>query len=349
MHAKLFVPLACRTALSLAPAPRRALVRRMSSRNPVLDHLTTEELFQFDLNGYVIVRGALNAAEIADIHTAIDAHVGEAISRSPPQLRNAKEESAFGAKGSRRDLGGMLGWEEDCFRKLIAHPKLAKYVTAMCGEGYRLDHQPLVLIQDKASEGFSLHGGPISGEDGQSAGVFNPELQYRCVNGQPWSSLLAMSVHIVDAPEDAGGFCVVKGSHKLNFPVPAHYAAGGDLDFAKEHVYQPQTKAGDVIFFSEATVHGALPWRQDYERRLALFRFAPANFGYGRAYLNEWGAGTLDRCTPAQRAVLQPPFAARLERDVSTALGDSGPPPEKKKRMQSKKDHDRAVFGSDFF
>jgi hypothetical protein len=27
------------------------------------------------------------------------------------------------------------------------------------------------------SEGFSLHGGPISGDDGVPSGIFNPELQ----------------------------------------------------------------------------------------------------------------------------------------------------------------------------
>ena len=51
-------------------------------------------------------------------------------------------------------------------------------------------------------------------------------------------------------------------------------------------VYQVETKAGDVVFFSEATVHGALPWTMPYERRLALYRFANANYAYGRAYLN---------------------------------------------------------------
>ena len=66
------------------------------------------------------------------------------------------------------------------------------------------------------------------------------------------------------------GFCVVKGSHKLNFAVPADVASGDDADFASEHASQVPTQAGDVVFFSEATVHGALPWTMPYERRLAL-------------------------------------------------------------------------------
>ena len=54
-----------------------------------------------------------------------------------------------------------------------------------------------------------------------------------------------------------GGFCIVRGSHKLNLPVPADVANGVD-DAFDEHVYQPTTKAGDVIIWSEATVHGVL-------------------------------------------------------------------------------------------
>lgn len=322
----------------------------MASAHPRHDGMSLEERYLFDLNGYLVVRGALDPAEVSALNVAIDAHAGEAIARSSPALRNAAGSSAFGEKGARRDLGGMLGWETDAFRRLLAHPNLAPYLVAMCGDGYRLDHQPLVLLQDAGSEGFALHGGPISGDDGVSAGVFNPELQYRCVNGQPWSSLLAMAVHLVDAPHGAGGFCVVRGSHKANFAVPTRFASGEEHAFAAEFAVQPETRAGDVLFFSEATVHGAKPWRQPYERRLALYRFAPANFAYGRAYLNDWGgADVLDLCTPQQRATLQPPFAPRLERTMATAAGDAGPPPSRKLRAPEKKAHDVAVFKTDFF
>lgn len=311
--------------------------------------MKAEEKYLFDLNGYLLVRGVLSEPELKALHSAIDEHAHEAVSRSSMALRNAGA-GAFGDKGARRDLGGMLAWQTPGFRELLAHPKLAPYLTALCGEGYRLDHQPLVLLQDAGSEGFALHGGPLSGDDGVPQGVFNPELQYRCVNGQPWTSLLAMAVHLVDAPEGAGGFCVVRGSHKANFAVPKDFASGRSAEFAQEFVEQPVTSAGDVLFFSEATVHGAKPWRMDYERRLALYRFSPPNFAYGRAYLNDWGGpNVLDKCSPAQRAVLEPPFAPRLERLLTTAHGDDGPPPARKLRAQEKKDHDKMVFKTDFF
>ena len=75
----------------------------------------------------------------------------------------------------------------------------------LCGEGYRLDHQPLLIVQDGDSEGFNLHGGPVKDRDGHAAGAFNPELQYRCVNGQQWTSLLAISVQLCDHNPGDGG------------------------------------------------------------------------------------------------------------------------------------------------
>ena len=80
----------------------------------------------------------------------------------------------------------------------------------------------------------------------------------------------------------------------------------------------------------------------------ALYRFAPANFAYGRAYLNNFGPSVLDKCTELQRAVLTPPHAVRLERPCVTEEGEDGTV-KVYKRLKAKKDHDIAVFGSDFF
>ena len=75
-----------------------------------------------------------------------------------------------------------------------------------------LKNQPLVLMQDNDSEGFGLHGGPLStASDGRV--VPNHSLAYSCaINGDPWTSLLAMEVALVDHPADGGGFVVVPGT-----------------------------------------------------------------------------------------------------------------------------------------
>ncbi|KNC48403.1 uncharacterized protein AMSG_04852 [Thecamonas trahens ATCC 50062] len=328
---------------TLVPLRYLSVASRMSesSSSATSSGFDATQRFLFDLNGFIVLRGVLDANEVASLQAAVDAHASEAVSRDAGALKNAKDGSALSAPGSRRDLGGMLGWEGvagDAFRSLLVHPRIAPYLVDLLGEGYRLDHQPIVLVQDGGSEGFSLHGGPLT-----SSGTFNPELQYRAVAGQMWTSLLACAVHLSEAQAGDGGFCVVPGSHKANFPVPPEFATGDAPAFA-EHIHQPVVSPGDVVLFSEATVHGALPWTADHQRRVALFRFATPSYGYGRAYLEEFGGDVLSKCTPEQAAVLLPPYAPRLERPIATRPGASATP-----RSEAKKAHDRAVFNTSYF
>eukprot|EP00747_Dinoflagellata_sp_TGD_P181844 gnl/TRDRNA2_/TRDRNA2_35829_c0_seq1.p1 gnl/TRDRNA2_/TRDRNA2_35829_c0~~gnl/TRDRNA2_/TRDRNA2_35829_c0_seq1.p1 ORF type:complete len:316 (+),score=45.16 gnl/TRDRNA2_/TRDRNA2_35829_c0_seq1:50-997(+) len=309
--------------------------------------MSDTEKFFFDLNGFLIVRGALSADEVLAANAAIDAHAGHIKERLDPELRNTQSGSPLAGeqpgKIGRRDLGGLLGWEKphcDIFRSLLAHPRLIPYLNELCGPGYRMDHLPFVILQHKGSEGFALHGGPIT-----STGAFNPTLQYRYQNGQFFNSLVAMSVQISDHAAGDGGFCVVRGSHKMNLPVPASFMHGKE---ATEHLYQPETRAGDVVFFSEATVHGAQPWRADHERRIALFRFSPATVAYGRSYTPQWPTQMLEGMSARQRAVMEPPYALRLDRPVLKADTEDDPVAHVP-RAKRKREFDREVFGTDYF
>ena len=99
-------------------------------------------------------------------------------------------------------------------------------------------------------------------------------------------------------------------------------------------------------------VHGATPWRGQHERRIAIYRFAPANMGYGRGYL-EIPEEDMSVLTELQRAVVQPPYSTRLERPLVTAaeaasVGADGPAA-KKPRSEAKKAFDKKLFGTSYF
>jgi hypothetical protein len=67
-------------------------------------------------------------------------------------LRNAKAGGMFSAAGARMDMGGMLHWQSphcDLFRNVLAHPRLLPVMHTLLGQGYRLDHQPIVIAQEK--------------------------------------------------------------------------------------------------------------------------------------------------------------------------------------------------------
>lgn len=241
-------------------------------------------------------------------------------------------------KTGRFDMGGMLGWEKphsDIFRKFLAHENLVKYLHLVVGKGYRLDHSPLCIAQNKGSEGFSLHGGSI--EPGSEA--LTPDIMYVCKNNTMWNTLIATSFFLTDQNPGDGGFCVVPGSHKINFAPSLDMINGEDEEFYRDYVQQPQCKAGDVVIFSEATIHGCLPWIPDRQRRIALYRFSPSNCGYARGYTEpNWPESYTEGMTEEQLAVMMPPFTNRFDRPY---LGDDAKVQGVSSRSQLKKDFDQ--------
>ena len=51
---------------------------------------------------------------------------------------------------------------------------------------------------------------------------------------------------------------------------------------AKGGVDSAAAQAGDALIFTEAVLHGTLPWMSEEERRTVIYRFAPAGTAYGR-------------------------------------------------------------------
>jgi len=43
------------------------------------------------------------------------------------------------------------------------------------------------------------------------------------------------------------------------------------LERRPHYVVQPEVEAGDVLFFTEALIHGTAPWTASHERRALLF------------------------------------------------------------------------------
>mmetsp|Transcript_3012 Transcript_3012/g.4253 ORF Transcript_3012/g.4253 Transcript_3012/m.4253 type:complete len:428 (-) Transcript_3012:15-1298(-) len=321
--------------------------------------MTDDERYLFDLNGFVIIRNVLTPDEIAAANAAIDRKQSGMIERSEdtPALRNAMKGTSFYGNGTgRKDLGGVLEWEledSEVFKSILAHPRLVPLFHGILGKGYRMDHLPFVIAQDQGAEGFALHGGTIDCNSGE----YNPELAYTTHNGFIRSALLGCNVMLTDHDEGYGGFCVVPGSHKSNFKMPDGMVNGEKY---KEFIIQPKTKAGDVVLFSEGTVHGAMAWTPETQRRVCLYRFGPATNVYGRSYFNEqtgqtmWPDKMYEGLNDAQKAVLEPPYANRLDRpEIVLERGSDGKVVAEKvtysSRNERKKQHDQQLFGTKYF
>lgn len=311
--------------------------------------LSYKAKYLFDLNGFLVLRGALSLEEVAAANAAIDVHEKDELHERTGQLRTSglygRQSTALAGDGTtgRKDMGGMLGWKDPhCspFRNILCHPSIAPALIELLGVGYRLDHSPLMIAQEKGSEGHTLHGGAVT-ESGEPAWT----LAYQFKHGKMRNQLLTVGMQLSDAGPGDGGFCVVPGSHKSNFPIPPALADLADPELS-EFVYQPELYPGDVLLFTEAVLHGTLPWTASHQRRTVIYRFAPAGSAYGRGYLPEWPASTLEGMSEAQRAVLEAPYHPRMNRAYVNPEGSHVPA---KAREAFKIEFDEKVFGTRFF
>lgn len=106
-----------------------------------------------------------------------------------------------------------------------------------------------------------------------------------------------------DQPEGGGGFAAVPGSHKVNFPRPRELTLWHE---DRDAVRNPGARAGDAVVFTEALGHGALPWRNGHDRRVALYRYAGKTVQYAGAFHEVVMPAWVDELAPAQRAALEP-------------------------------------------
>jgi hypothetical protein len=235
--------------------------------------LTDEERYSFDVQGFLVRRGVLGAAELAALHAAIDdlglPPPGETIQsqRFSDHLANAS-----------------------AFQRLIDHPAVFDVVVELCGAHVRLDHA-YGIVMAPGTSGLGLHGG---------ATPFDPAQYYLVRDGSIRCGLVAVQWALVDHPVGGGGFCCVPGSHKASFAMPERPHSGLAVEVP--------LAAGDLVVFTEALTHGTLTWRGPEIRRTLLYKYSPGSSTWAKN--QHWPGALLDQVTERQRLLLQPPSVA---------------------------------------
>jgi hypothetical protein len=239
--------------------------------------MSPEEKFIVDLDGYFVIKNVLSADEVAEMNAFIDAgdHKG------PPSL-----------------------WGQS-FQRLIDHPKVLPYLLELIGPTVRLDHDYAIFMDQGQSRG-QLHGG----EDGGRPGGPEGDHWYKYRDGIMRNGLCVVSYMLADANAGDGGFACIPGSHKSRFlgHIPSEVRR-----FEKEahYVLQPQVKAGDALFFTEALVHGTAPWTASHQRRSLLYKFSPGHSSWSPNYPDAAQYGELSE---RQRRMLLPPSIGKRPR-----------------------------------
>jgi hypothetical protein len=263
--------------------------------------MSDEEKYFFDVTGYLVVENALTAEEVAACNAALD-HYGERIKPRDIAEPLSRGSAALQGNSGRLELTGMLAWEKpwcEPFRKLLIHPQIVGRLNEMSGKGFRLDHGPLLIGAEVGTEGHILHG---AGEP------WSHVVAYHHQNGRMYCAGVTVAWQLADVNAGDGGFAIVPGSHKANYPTPRGVrSVERDMGLVK----QPAMPAGSVLFFAETATHGTLPWKGRGQRRSVLYKYAARHVsraaGPNAKPEGRWGEWVCDM-TEEERAVMFGPY-----------------------------------------
>lgn len=241
--------------------------------------MNEEERYAFDVQGYLVVKNAVEPAALAEMNAWLD---------TQPDKDPA-------GRGTIRGHN-MLTWGPQ-FRALLDNPRVLPYLIELMGDTLRLDHD-YAIFSEKADADLHLHGGGTP---------YDPAQYYHSYQGRMYCGLTVASYALTTIAPGDGGFCCVPGSHKAAFRRPATVGLDHPL------VTPVPMDAGDCIIFTEALTHGTLPWRADHKRRSLFYKYSPKHLTWasryyfvpeGNADVQALDAGEL---TETQRILLDPP------------------------------------------
>jgi hypothetical protein len=237
--------------------------------------MTPEEKFMFDLEGYLLIKQVLTTAELAELNALADQKF-PSTPDSPPDRR------AF----------AVSTWGPAC-QVLIDHPKIVPYLVELLGPKFRIDHDYCIFMT-KGGEKGGLHGGESDR---------NPDHWYKYRDGLMRNGLTVVTFFLSHAAVGDGGFACVPGSHKSNF---VDYLPADVRNYQRRphYVVQPEVEAGDALIFTEALIHGTMPWTADHERRTLLYKYSPGHSSWMKNYYEPAQYANL---TEQQKRIMAPP------------------------------------------
>lgn len=250
--------------------------------------------FLFDLNGYLVLKNAIESELLADLNRTFDTF---------PPIATGE----WWGNAQRRDYTPDTGYElHNCveagepFERLIDHPGWIKYVRRYCGEA---DSYVKGLFIDECIASIRSSGGHHPVHSGGYRGAMRGAYGYK--HGVFRCGQCNILMALTDIGPGDGATMVIPGSHKSNFPHPnaGDYGRGDRMDELEGavHVY---LEKGDALLFVDGLMHGGSSRTNPGERRIIIYRYGPL-WGSTR-YGFEYSDALLERLTPERRKILQP-------------------------------------------
>lgn len=249
-----------------------------------------EDRYLFDLQGFLVLPEALTPHAVRLLNDHLDALWAAEVEPDATTHRFLP----------------LLG-RGRAFADLIDNEPVGDLLGDLLGEQYRLDHEYADVIRRGLGPiGARLHGGAVP---------FRPAEFYWSDGNGIHSGLVAVAYNLTDVDPATGGFACVPGSHKSAFAFPDDWKSLEDPHPCVRRIGGP---AGTAIVFTEALVHGTLPWTAGHERRTVFYKYSPAPISWDDRYYDPDAYPDL---TERQRAMLRrPSVKLRMPRRVQETL-----------------------------
>lgn len=267
--------------------------------------MTELEEYLFDLNGYLILKGALSADDVAALNASYDEMAAARI-QGQGWFGNVAVDNSGGQEGM---IFHQLYEAGPAWESLIDHPswfgKAVHFIGTDDPENFDREHG-LAFID----ECFGTIRGPGNAQHLHSGGhVGTIRTQFRHHAGKFHCGQINILMALTDIGPGDGATVVIPGSHKSNIrhPQTVPLEKRGVEDISADGIagaIECHLRKGDALLFVDAIAHGSARRTNPGERRVAIYRYGPS-WGYFR-YPYRPSPELLERLTPERRKIVQP-------------------------------------------
>ena len=246
--------------------------------------LTPEQKYEFDLQGYIVLRQHYDEETVAEFHAGIDelqaipieyetyTKLGIASYFLAPAMVDPEHRVWQGEHtkyfpnpdtGVGRVDHAICG--TDKFARIVRDPALTAIHTTLAGGPFFIS-ATYYIEKVGPAPGGGLHNGGYPVDRDIYYAYDHTNQRFTC------SSTKSVVILSDQTSIERGPFAAIPGSHKANFACPFEMSAATENPMAVP-VF---AASGDVIIFSEGMTHNAFPVTDDSIRRSVFFTYMPA-------------------------------------------------------------------------
>jgi ectoine hydroxylase-related dioxygenase (phytanoyl-CoA dioxygenase family) len=239
--------------------------------------LSDDQRFEFDVRGYLHLRGALRAEEVSRYQQWVND-----VAKSDVAALNADDPGRLKHQMN-RPVSRVID-ADPRFTRFLDHPVVEPLLVDFLGADYRhIDNDLFFTVPGYAGGGW--HRGVRAHRGGYVA------------DGKFICPMVKVFFCLTDVGPGEGEFVVIPGSHRAAFEI----ATGGRIDLPGQHVFD-DVRSGDIIVFNEAVLHNGRPNPSSKTRKTIIVNFGRRDAGVWAGYAPT--VATLEAASPRQREIL---------------------------------------------